>query len=570
MWRIWRAYCGVTRGARNVRPVQGNHQECEDEIQLLSTSDHTKPCIHIVCYSTTDHDSPSTKSPCSSPKSIGVYRSTHYEHKNVNYLPEPPTYKWGSDNHHKESHRYHFYKDVNTSRWCKRQRRQQLLLTYSVLQAFGWGSVLALSWTIWKGHSLYHHSKQHCPADYLSFQTESSNVFFNNEAHNQLLRVCENNENAKNNQENYSSFNQCYNNEYIFNPDIDRSLFSCLYSVASNQPVIKSNVQDKKKKAERATYKKRILSLPPDFDISTSEGHTHSQSYSQKLNAPDTSLHQSDINLQQPCLSQNCENSNDVPCVCDKETVIFEDSASETGNDQFSTNIEAKTSKEIVTIEDCSESGISSSNSNEYKKIDASKNEEKAEDIQKIIEREIKAIREVQDNMNGLVQRDLGLSLIDIDPGSAILHFQAGALLGDSDATYNLALCLHMGKGVKKSYRLARKYYSEASKAGHAWATYNLAVLVSEGLGGVEDNDLAYALLQTAAERGVEEAKEALRVMEEEEEEDDDNEETVDIGMIASSQLLPTMNSEHSEIINSPILDHFEALSLSRDLSLTL
>merc|ERR1712128_333127 len=115
----------------------------------------------------------------------------------------------------------------------------------------------------------------------------------------------------------------------------------------------------KRKKAERATYKKRILSLPPDFDISTSEGHTHSQSYSQKLNAPDTSLHQSDINLQQPCLSQNCENSNDVPCVCDKETVIFEDSASETGNDQFSTNIEAKTSKEIVTIEDCSESGIS-------------------------------------------------------------------------------------------------------------------------------------------------------------------------------------------------------------------
>lgn len=544
MWRIWRVYCGVTRGAKNARPVQGNHQDFNDENQLLSPSDCSKPCNQIVLYGTSDQNSLNTKASDSPHKSIGLKSSkchSLYENKHVNYLPKPPDYKWGSDTHHKETCRQHLKKDAG--RLCKRNGRLHMLLSYSVLQALGWGSVLAFSWTILKGHSLYHYSNQHCPTQYWSLQPES-NVLFDNEPYDQLLKICENNESAKDQQVLHSSYSKSYDYNKIFNPDIDRSLFSYLYSVASTQPVIESNVKSKVQTSKRTVARKKTVSHQTDLETLTCEETAYSKCYSLKLKS-DTHLYHPNNDLQQSFLSQNCEIPKIEPCVSDLSTETLEHSANNTENDdsqsKFETKNETKKSQETVTIEDCSESGISSAGSNDYKKIDPSKKGNKAEDVQKLIQRELDAIRAVQNEMNGFLQRDLGLSLIDTDPESALLHFQAGTWLGDPDATYNLALCLHMGKGVKQNYKLARKYYSQASKAGHSWATYNLAVLVSSGLGGSVDNDLAYSLLQTAAERDVIPAKEAIKAMQEEDDydEDEDDYDLIDAnrtGIIASGR----------------------------------
>lgn len=416
-----------------------------------------------------------------------------------------------------------------------------MLLSYSVLQALGWGSVLAFSWTILKSHSLYHHGSNKFPKQYWSLQPEP-NILLDDEPCDQLLKIYDNNYETKVKKNHNSSYSKSYDYNKIFNPDIDRSLFSYLYSVASTQPVIDSNVKDKGLISKRTGARKKTVKHQTDSETLTYEENEYTKCYSLEIKS-DIQLSQCNNNIQQTCLSQNCEIPKVEPSKSDLSTETLEFTANNTVNEKsqskFDSKNEIKKSQETVTIEDCSESGISSSGSNKDKIINSPKSRDKEEDAQKLIQCELDAIRAIQNDMNGFLQRNLGLSLLDTDPKSAVLHFQAGAWLGDPDATYNLALCMQMGKGVKQNYKLARKYYSQASAAGHGWATYNLAVLVSSGLGGSVDNDLAYSLLQTAAERDVEQAKEAIRAIQEEEEEDDSDNDLIEAshtGIISSGR----------------------------------
>lgn len=74
-------------------------------------------------------------------------------------------------------------------------------------------------------------------------------------------------------------------------------------------------------------------------------------------------------------------------------------------------------------------------------------------------------------------------------------------------------------KSTNSSIHQARELYEAATLAGHGWATYNLAVLLSQGQGGPSDLDRAHSLLIQAGSKGVHEAQEALKQLEEQDEE---------------------------------------------------
>ncbi|KAG0721059.1 hypothetical protein GWK47_047203 [Chionoecetes opilio] len=104
--------------------------------------------------------------------------------------------------------------------------------------------------------------------------------------------------------------------------------------------------------------------------------------------------------------------------------------------------------------------------------------------------------------------------LLNKKPEERVVCFQAGVLAGDPNAAFNLALCYHTGQGVMQDFDKARRLYEASSAAGHGWATYNLAVIVHQGLGGPALPLKAYTLLLQAAQMGVTEAQEALSRME--------------------------------------------------------
>lgn len=82
----------------------------------------------------------------------------------------------------------------------------------------------------------------------------------------------------------------------------------------------------------------------------------------------------------------------------------------------------------------------------------------------------------------------------------ADLH--SAAVGGDVDAARELARRLYIGKGVKKSYELAREWYEFGAEQNDPECCYDLAQMLVSGLGGDEDQERAAALFKIAADAG--------------------------------------------------------------------
>jgi len=73
---------------------------------------------------------------------------------------------------------------------------------------------------------------------------------------------------------------------------------------------------------------------------------------------------------------------------------------------------------------------------------------------------------------------------------------------GNADAACELARRLYMGKGVKKSYELAREWFEAGAESEHAECCYELAQMMIAGLGGEENQERAAELFKIAADKG--------------------------------------------------------------------
>lgn len=78
----------------------------------------------------------------------------------------------------------------------------------------------------------------------------------------------------------------------------------------------------------------------------------------------------------------------------------------------------------------------------------------------------------------------------------------SAARSGDADAACELARRLYMGKGVEKSYELARQWYEAGADAGNAECRYELGQMLMSGLGGGEDQERAAEMFRKAADAG--------------------------------------------------------------------
>lgn len=78
----------------------------------------------------------------------------------------------------------------------------------------------------------------------------------------------------------------------------------------------------------------------------------------------------------------------------------------------------------------------------------------------------------------------------------------SAAVDGDAEAALELARRLYKGKGVKKSYELAREWYEFGAEKSNPESCFELGQMLVSGLGGDEDQERAAALFKIAADAG--------------------------------------------------------------------
>ncbi|KAK3851473.1 hypothetical protein Pcinc_041882 [Petrolisthes cinctipes] len=167
--------------------------------------------------------------------------------------------------------------------------------------------------------------------------------------------------------------------------------------------------------------------------------------------------------------------------------------------------------KSEVWIEDCSESGDEEDSKETGNPQEHDQGINKFSDsLLEVLTAGTENLRSLEAKFRGVLESEVGVSLVETDPGRAVSWFRAGTLLGDPAATFNLALCYHTGQGITQDLTMARELYEAASLAGHGWGSYNLAVMLSCGEGGTMDHQKAHHLLRLAAQRGVQQAQQAL------------------------------------------------------------
>ena len=71
---------------------------------------------------------------------------------------------------------------------------------------------------------------------------------------------------------------------------------------------------------------------------------------------------------------------------------------------------------------------------------------------------------------------------------------------GYASAQYNLGVMHANGKGVRKDYRKAAKWYRKAAEQGYASAQYSLGVMYSQGYGVLKDLSKAKHWIKKAYE----------------------------------------------------------------------
>ncbi|KAK7066571.1 hypothetical protein SK128_009151 [Halocaridina rubra] len=234
-------------------------------------------------------------------------------------------------------------------------------------------------------------------------------------------------------------------------------------------------------------------------------------------------------------------------------------------------------SNEEVLIEDCTDSFQSYIPSSDEGSVSAAKFscgtpkasvasiDEFSDGLKEILEVGRKDLNDFNTQFMGVLEGNIGRSISKEEPNLAIAYFRAGALLGDASSTYNLALCYHLARGIDQDLKMARELYEAASLAGHGWATYNLAVLLFEGEGGPADSEKAQELLKKAAEKGVQEAHDAMRQIQNAPKIEDSRKLKDVTGRTHQEERRQRISIAHSEPMLSNVLSYTWATSYSEN-----
>lgn len=102
-------------------------------------------------------------------------------------------------------------------------------------------------------------------------------------------------------------------------------------------------------------------------------------------------------------------------------------------------------------------------------------------------------------------QCNLGISFLRVDPPNldeAVKWLHKASVAGHARAQYQLALCLHQGRGVRQNLSEAAKWYLRAAEGGYVRAMYNTSLCYSYGEGLPLSHQLAKKWMKRAADRG--------------------------------------------------------------------
>ncbi|KAL2559841.1 F-box protein [Forsythia ovata] len=102
-------------------------------------------------------------------------------------------------------------------------------------------------------------------------------------------------------------------------------------------------------------------------------------------------------------------------------------------------------------------------------------------------------------------QCNLGISYLQADPPNAkeaIAWLYQASVAGHVRAQYQLALCLHQGRGLDQNLQEAARWYLRAAEGGYVRAMYNTSLCYSFGEGLVQSHRLARKWMKKAADRG--------------------------------------------------------------------
>ncbi|XP_071928733.1 F-box protein At1g70590 isoform X2 [Coffea arabica] len=102
-------------------------------------------------------------------------------------------------------------------------------------------------------------------------------------------------------------------------------------------------------------------------------------------------------------------------------------------------------------------------------------------------------------------QCNLGISYLQADPPSykeAVEWLYKASFAGHVRAQYQLALCLHQGRGLDQNLQEAARWYQQAAQGGYVRAMYNTSLCYSFGEGLAQCRRLARKWMKRAADRG--------------------------------------------------------------------
>lgn len=102
-------------------------------------------------------------------------------------------------------------------------------------------------------------------------------------------------------------------------------------------------------------------------------------------------------------------------------------------------------------------------------------------------------------------QCNLGISYLQGEPPNpkeAIKWLYRASFSGHVRAQYQLALCLHQGRGVDRNLPEAATWYKKAAEGGYVRAMYNVALCYSSGEGLVRSSQKGKKWMKRAADRG--------------------------------------------------------------------
>ncbi|MGB2552075.1 tetratricopeptide repeat protein [Campylobacter sp. MOP51] len=112
---------------------------------------------------------------------------------------------------------------------------------------------------------------------------------------------------------------------------------------------------------------------------------------------------------------------------------------------------------------------------------------------------------------NATAKYNMGLMYYDIfDDKLAFKSFEEAAKLGQVQAISMVGIMYYHGKHVKRDYKKAVKYLSDAANKGDAFAQYHLAQCYKNSHGVAHDPNKVRELLEKSAKGGFEPAKKEL------------------------------------------------------------